>query len=114
MAIPITQKAKGHFGNKTHHPIIEKNLEDDVVAEANNDGTIYVNEKASPAKKAEAVEHEKVHMDQIERGDLNYDDENVYWKGKIYPRDEMVEGDKKLPWEQEAWEANKEFKKNNK
>ena len=74
MAIPITQKAKGHFGNKTHHPIIEKNLEDDVVAEANNDGTIYVNEKASPAKKAEAVEHEKVHMDQIERGDINYDD----------------------------------------
>jgi len=122
MAIPITQKAKGHFGNKVvktnvaagGHPVIEKKLEDDVVAEANNDGTIFVNEDASKHKKLEAIAHEQVHMDQMERGDLNYDDENVYWKGKAYPRDEMVEGDKKLPWEQEAWKANKEFKKNNK
>ena len=33
-----------------------------------------------------------------------------YWKGKAYPRDEMEEGDKELPWEKEAWKANKKFK----
>jgi len=118
MAIPITQKAKGHFGNKVvktdvaagGHPVIEKNLEEGVVAEANLDGTIFVNKDASKHKKLEAIAHEQVHMDQMERGDLSYDDDNVYWKGETYPRNEMVEGDKKLPWEQEAWKANKEFK----
>ena len=108
MAIPITQRAK-------NTPVIEKdNLGSGIVAEANNDGTIYVNKKASKKKKAEAIEHEKVHMDQMERGDLDYDDNYVYWQGKKYPRDEMKEGDKKLPWEQEAWKANKKFKQEHK
>jgi hypothetical protein len=40
----------------------------------------------------------------MKRGDLNYDDENVYWKGKKYPRKNMKEGSKKLPWEKEAYE----------
>jgi len=108
MAIPITQKVK-------NVSIIEKNdLDNDVVAEANRDGTIFVNKKASKEKKAEAIEHEKIHMDQMDRGDLDYDDNNVYWKGETFPRDKMKEGDKKLPWEQEAWETNKKFKQKHK
>ena len=67
----------------------------------------------SDHKKLEAIAHEKVHMNQMERGDLEYDDDNVYWKGETYPRDEMEEGAKNLPWEKEAWKANKEFKKQN-
>ena len=42
-------------------------------------------------------------MYQIKNGDLNYDDENVYWKGKVFPRSEMNEGDSALPWEDEAY-----------
>ena len=34
---------------------------------------------------------------------LSYDDDNVYWKGKIFPRSEMSEGDSELPWEAEAY-----------
>jgi hypothetical protein len=41
------------------------------------------------------------------RNDLYYDDEFVYWKGKKYPRSIMDEGNKNLPWEKEAYRANK-------
>ena len=105
MSIPITQRAKSI-------PVIEKDLEPGIVAEANNDMSIYVDKDASPKKKEEAIAHEMVHIDQMQRGDLNYDDDNVYWKGNTYSRDEMEEGDKQLPWEKEAWQANKKFKKN--
>ena len=44
-----------------------------------------------------------MHRDQIIRGDLSYDDENVYWKGKSYPRKKMKEGSKSLEWEKEAY-----------
>lgn len=109
MTQPITQKAKSRISNN-NIPVIEKDLDKGIVAEANNDGTIYVDKDVSENKKQEAIQHEMVHMDQMERGDLNYDDDNVYWKGKVYPRDEMEEGDKELPWEKEAWKANKKFK----
>jgi hypothetical protein len=39
----------------------------------------------------------------MKRGDLDYDDDNVFWKGKKYPRSKMQEGSKKLPWEIEAY-----------
>tara|TARA_R100001463_G_scaffold53213_1_gene104188 strand:+ start:350 stop:1945 length:1596 start_codon:yes stop_codon:yes gene_type:complete len=86
-------------------PVIKKDLEDGVIAEANNDGTIYVDKdvkKGSPLEK-EAIAHEMVHMDQMKRGDLDYDDNNVYWKGKKYSRAKMNEGSSKLPWEKEAY-----------
>jgi hypothetical protein len=44
-----------------------------------------------------------VHIDQMKRGDLDYDNENVYWKGKKYSRADMEEGAKNLPWEAEAY-----------
>ena len=43
----------------------------------------------------------------MERGDLDYDNNSVYWKGKKIPRSTMDEGDKNLPWEKEAYRANK-------
>lgn len=87
-------------------PVIKKDLESGVVAEANNDGTIYVDKdvkSGSPLEK-EAIAHEMVHMDQMKRGDLNYDDNNVYWKGKKYSRKQMNEGSANLPWEKEAYD----------
>ena len=44
-----------------------------------------------------------VHIDQMKRGDLDYDDDNVYWKGKTYSRSKMNEGNPNLPWEKEAY-----------
>jgi hypothetical protein len=43
----------------------------------------------------------------MNRGDLDYDNENVYWKGKCYPRSDMEEGAKNLPWEAEAYKRRK-------
>jgi hypothetical protein len=70
---------------------------------ANNNGTILINKYLSPAKVKEVIKHEKVHIDQIKRGDLDYDDNNVYWKGKKYSRKNIKEGAKNLPWEKEAY-----------
>ena len=97
-------------------PVIRKDLDGDVIAEANNDGSIYVDKsvkKGSPLEK-EAIAHEKVHIEQMKRGDLDYDDNNVYWKGKIYPRSSMNEGAGTLPWEREAYNKTKNMKSNKK
>ena len=94
------------FYNEDQQPeIIKKDLGKDIIAEANNDGTIYLDKSVSESSKLgkEAISHEKVHLDQMERGDLSYDDNNVYWKGKAYPRLSMNEGAKNLPWEKEAY-----------
>ena len=108
MAKPITNRVKM---GKT--PVIRKDLEGGVIAEANNDGSIYVDKsvkKGSPLEK-EAIAHEKVHLNQMKRGDLNYDDNNVYWKGKAYSRSSMNEGAKNLPWEKEAYDKTKHMNK---
>ncbi len=108
MAKPITNKVK--MGQT---PVIRKDLEGGVIAEANNDGSIYVDKsvkKGSPLEK-EAIAHEKVHLNQMKRGDLNYDDNNVYWKGKAYSRSSMNEGAKNLPWEKEAYNKTKHMNK---
>ena len=108
MAKPITNKVKtGKI------PVIKKELDDGVIAEANNDGTIYLDKDVkdgSPLAK-EAIAHEMVHMDQMARGDLNYNDDKVFWKGKEYDRDDMNEGSKQLPWEKEAYDKTKNMKK---
>ena len=108
MANPITNKVKtGGI------PVIKKDLDSGVIAEANNDGTIFLDKKVknnSPLAK-EAIAHEMVHMDQMARGDLDYNDNNVIWKGKEYSREQMNEGSKNLPWEKEAYNKTKNMKK---
>ena len=112
MAIPITKKVQMSRVNNSPmegSPIIVKDLEDGIQAEANDDGTIFVDKSvdlnSSAAKNI--VAHEEVHMDQMNRGDLSYTDDSVFWEGKEYPRDIMNEGSKHLPWEKEANEKTK-------
>jgi hypothetical protein len=84
-------------------PIYNVSMEDGVLGKANNNGTIIIDENLSAAQMQGVIDHEKIHIDQIKRGDLDYDDKYVYWKGKKYLRSEMQEGNKKLPWEAEAY-----------
>ena len=84
-------------------PIYRVDMEDDVMGKANNNGSIVINIDLEPSKINEVIAHEKVHLDQMERGDLDYDNDNVYWKGKTYSRADMEEGAKNLPWEAEAY-----------
>jgi hypothetical protein len=80
-------------------PVIKKNdLGPGIEAEANRDGTIFVNDKLPDSKVKEAVEHEKVHLNQIAQGRLQYSDSSVIWKkdtkspAKVYRRADMNEG----------------------
>ena len=84
-------------------PIYNVDMEDGVMGKANNNGTIILNKELTPLQRQEVIDHEKVHLDQMERGDLDYDDDFVYWKGKKYSRADMQEGAKNLPWEAEAY-----------
>ena len=84
-------------------PIYNVNMEDGVMGKANKNGTIILNKDLDPSQCEKVIAHEKVHIDQMKRGDLDYDDKYVYWKGKKYSRAQMKEGAKNLPWEAEAY-----------
>ena len=84
-------------------PIYKIDMEDGVMGKANNNGSIVLNKNLDPSEVEDVISHEKVHLDQMERGDLDYDDDNVYWKGKTYSRAKMQEGAKNLPLEAEAY-----------
>ena len=81
-------------------PIYHVDMEDGVLGKANNNGTIIIKD---PKQIDSVVNHEMVHINQMKRGDLNYDDKYVYWKGKKYSRAQIKEGAKNLPWEAEAY-----------
>lgn len=88
-------------------PIYQIDEEEGVMGRANKNGSIVLNKNLSPLEQEDVIRHEKVHLDQMERGDLDYDDKHVYWKGKKMPRSKMDEGAKNLPWEKEAYKANR-------
>jgi hypothetical protein len=95
-----------YVGNDT--PIYRVDMEDGVLGKANNNGTIIINKDIKDPKQIDdVIEHEKVHIDQMKRGDLDYDDKYVYWKGKKYSRAKIKEGAKDLPWEKEAYTKTK-------
>ena len=99
-------EATSEFGT----PVIRKNdLEQGVEAEANRDGTIFVSDKLPESRIKEAVEHEKIHLDQMAQGRLQYSDSSVIWKrdtkspAKVYRRADMNEGHPDFEWEAEAY-----------
>ena len=102
--------------NFDNTPIYHVDMEDGVLGKANNNGSIIINKDVDPEKKESVIAHEKVHLEQMGcikdssgkyRNDLDYDDQNVYWKGKKYSRKQMQEGAKNLPWEAEAYKKAK-------
>jgi len=94
-------------------PVFEKKLDKGIMAEANRDGTIFVQKGLSQDKVNKAVEHEKVHLDQMAQGKLNYTADTVTWKkdtrspARVYTRQTMPEGAHGLPWEAEAYQKAK-------
>tara|TARA_B100000900_G_C20488476_1_gene678514 strand:+ start:767 stop:1075 length:309 start_codon:yes stop_codon:yes gene_type:complete len=89
--------------NMDRTPVYHVDMEEGVMGKANNNGTIIINKNVKPEDEQDVVNHEMVHIDQMRRGDLDYDDNYVYWKGKKYSRATMKEGAKNLPWEAEAY-----------
>lgn len=96
---------KGAPYNCDNTPIYSVDMDGSVLGMAQNNGTILVNKDVSPLEleKNKTIQHEKVHLDQMKRGDLDYTDTHVLWQGKKYVRSKMQEGDPNLPWEKEAY-----------
>ena len=63
-------------------PVYNVDMEDGVLGKANKNGSIILSKDLDPKKAKEVIDHEKVHLGQMKRGDLDYDDKYVYWKGK--------------------------------
>ena len=100
-------KGKPYNEDDMNIAVYRKNLDDGSAAKSNHTG-IVLQTGLSPEMEGAAIEHEKVHQYQQRRGDLDYDENNFYWKGKTYPRKNLNEHNAKLPWEVEAYkESNK-------
>jgi len=94
--------------------VYKQNLTDGSVGKSNHTGIIVQN-GIDPLTEKAVIAHEKVHQIQQQKGELDYDDNNFYWKGKTYPRENLDEHNENLPWEKEAYkESNKQIKDQNK
>ena len=104
------QKGAPYEKDNMNMAVYRKDLGDGSAAKSNHTG-IILQTGLSPEEEHAAIAHEKVHQYQQRKGDLNYDKENFYWKGKTYPRENLNEHNEKLPWEVEAYkESNKLLK----
>ncbi len=87
-------------------PITHMPMEDNVMGRADKKGNILLNkDMKNPKDIKDTINHEQVHIDQMKRGELYYDEQAVYFKGKKYLRKEFDESNKKLPWEAPAYKA---------
>ena len=93
-------------------PVFRKQLGKDIVAEANADGSIYINKNLNPNDPlvGQALVHEMQHITAMKLGHETYDDYAVYYKGETWKRvdgfiidphtgKKYQEGDRRLPWE---------------
>ena len=96
-------------------PIYRKNLDGQVLGEANDDGSIFIDHKVDPGSEQEKhiLMHEMVHLTDMKTGRLAYTDDTLTWEGEIYPRKNgkilfeqqwVPEGSKDFPWEKMPWE----------
>lgn len=90
--------------------VYKKDLTDGSIGKSNHTG-IIVQSGISPEEEQHVIAHEKVHQEQQAKGDLDYDKENFYWKGKTYPRANLNEHNEQLPWEKEAYKASEQSRK---
>ena len=93
-------------------PVFRKKLDENILAEANMDGSIYVSKDLQPDDPMlkQAIVHEMQHITAMKIGNETYDDNAVYYEGEVWPRGDgyitdpntgkkYQEGDKSLPWE---------------
>ena len=112
-----------NFKDSSNVNIVKTPLDSGTVAEANMDGSIYVDPSINLNSKfgRRVIKHEQKHLEQIEEGRAAYNDSVVMWEGKLYMRREIngenvidgpngrwPEGHKNHPWEAEAIQAEKE------
>ena len=91
-------------------PVLRKKLDGGVKAEANIDGSIYLDESVEPGSEQERaiLLHEMKHLVDMKTGKLSYNDESITWMGETYERNKgminyngewLPEGSRDFPWE---------------
>ena len=102
-------------------PVIRVPLEEEVMGEANMDGSIYISDTIRPDsfEERQAIIHEMRHATDMKIGKLEYTDDHVKWNGEKFEREtrngkDMIKVDGKwkeaghegFPWENEANNGN--------
>ena len=97
-------------------PVIRKPLAENILGEANMDGSIFISDKIKPGSEEEnkVLLHEMRHATDLKTGKLAYGDDFVKYNGVTYPREnrngkDMIkidgkwkEAGDKFPWENDA------------
>ena len=92
-------------------PVFRKKLAGGIKAEANIDGSIYLDKSVEPGSEQERaiLLHEMKHLVDMKTGKLSYTDNDITWMGESYERQKgminyngkwIPEGSKDFPWEQ--------------
>ena len=102
-------------------PIIPMPLEENIMGEANMDGSIYVSEQLDPNsfEYRQTINHEMRHATDMKLGKLAYDNDSITYNGEVFPREtingkDMIKvdgkwkeaGDTGFPWENDANNGN--------
>tara|TARA_R110001592_G_scaffold165754_2_gene400261 strand:- start:675 stop:1064 length:390 start_codon:yes stop_codon:yes gene_type:complete len=110
----ITSSSRSRFNKDKSSvpgtPVLRKSLGENILGEANMDGSIYISDTIKPGSALEkkVLKHEMKHIKDIKLGKLAYDDNSVTHNGKKYERKNgqikyngkwMHEGSKGFPWE---------------
>ena len=114
-------KQAGDIGSVPGTPVIRVPLEEDVMGEANMDGSIFVNEKIIPGsfEDRQVINHEMRHATDMKIGKLAYANDHIMYNGKRFERMDidgvdsiLVDGEWKeaghegFPWENDANNGN--------
>ena len=108
-------------GNINSPHVYRDNLEDGVLGEAYDDGSIAISTKVKPGsnKEKEVIAHEKDHAKRINKGDLTYGLNYIKYGSNFYKRKDgqieyhgqwYPEGHENLPWEALAFKAGNKAK----
>lgn len=84
-------------------PVYNRSMEKNVMGHALKNGSIIVNEKLNPKQIKNVIKHEEVHVAQFKSGELDYDEKNIYWRGKRYKKTDINMGSRTNPWEIPAY-----------
>ena len=91
-------------------PIFRKDLDKGIMAEANNDGSIFLSNKveSGSAEERKILMHEMQHLVDMQVGKLAYTDDTITWMGETFERKKgkinyngewIPEGSITFPWE---------------
>ena len=109
------RKSKNRFNNDDASvpgvPVIRKKLGKGIKAEANIDGSIFLDPSVEPGSEQERaiLLHEMKHLVDMKVGKLSYTDDDITWMGETYERKNgeiefegkwLPEGSREFPWEQ--------------